>query len=349
MSKALGTSSATAQVIPDLLKTLAILSDKLSGDLLIEKTQNHTRNQKKGHICLGDNNAIIYIFFQIFYYTQKDLSPTFLNTRDYQWDLSTIWKIRLLQTLIEKFSNYESSGSQFFRNTTGIQSGPDAFDTSRFFMIFLTISGVTETLCCFRLVLEGKTGKEVLVLSRSEFLKKFLANNSALSDTEDNTSRPFNRGNIHLSLLRMLLTTCLESQEPSFSEVMHSFVLLTYTSLKASRTLLQWLIVCVNFTLDSEDLLLVQTKKVISMNYSSSTSSWKPWRWVRLDLILTMRDIYISSNLKPLTKFTSNSRSTEFKDIFPWNISQMITKTVPISTRIVISYAMKQDIPLWVL
>ena len=87
---------------------------------------------------------------------------------------------------------------------------------------------------------------------------------------------------------------------------------------------------------------------MISMNYGSSTSTWKPWRWVMLDLIFSMRDIYINSNLKPLTKFTSSSRSTKFKDILPWNISQMITKTIPISTRIVISYAMKQDIPLWI-
>ena len=94
-------------------------------------------------------------------------------------------------------------------------------------------------------------------------------------------------------------------------------------------------------------ILLVQTKKVISMNYGSSTSSWKPWRWMRLDLIFSMRDIYINSNLNPLTKFTSSSRSTEFKDILPWNISQIITKTIPISMRIVISYAMKWGIPLW--
>ena len=32
----------------------------------------------------------------------------------------------------------------------------------------------------------------------------------------------------------------------------------------------------------------------------------------------------------------------------PWNISQMITKTIPISTRIVISYAMKWGILLWI-
>ena len=44
----------------------------------------------------------------------------------------------------------------------------------------------------------------------------------------------------------------------------------------------------------------------------------------------------------PLTKFNRSSRSTELKDIFPWNIPQMIRKTIPISMRIVISYAMKQ-------
>ena len=46
----------------------------------------------------------------------------------------------------------------------------------------------------------------------------------------------------------------------------------------------------------------------------------------------------------PLTKFTSSSRSTEFKDIVTWNISQMITKNIFISTRIVITYVMKRGI-----
>ena len=95
-------------------------------------------------------------------------------------------------------------------------------------------------------------------------------------------------------------------------------------------------------------ILFKQTKKVIPMNYGRSTSSWKPWIWVRLDPIFSRRDIYINSNLNPLTKFTSSSRSTKFKDILPWNISQMIMKTIPISTWIAISYAMKQGIPLWI-
>ena len=54
------------------------------------------------------------------------------------------------------------------------------------------------------------------------------------------------------------------------------------------------------------------------------------------------------SSPNPLTKFTSSSRSTGFKDILPWNIFQMITKTILISTRIVISYARKQGILLWI-
>ena len=87
-------------------------------------------------------------------------------------------------------SIYESSGSYFFRTTTGIQSGPDAFDESRFVMTFLTILGDTEILCSFRLVLEGKTGKELPESSRLEFLEKFLADNFTLSDAKYNTSGP---------------------------------------------------------------------------------------------------------------------------------------------------------------
>ena len=101
---------------------------------------------------------------------------------------------------------YESSGSQFFRTTTGIQPGPDAFDESRFFMTFLTILGAIEISCSFRLVLEGKIGKEIPESSRLEFFKKFLPNNFALSDAEDKTSGPLNRGGIaDLPLLRTLL------------------------------------------------------------------------------------------------------------------------------------------------
>ena len=156
----------------------------------------------------------------------------------------------------------ESSGSQFFRTTTGMQSGPDAFDESKFVMTFLTILGVLETICSFRLVLEGKTDKEIPESSRLELLEKVLANNFALSDAEGNTSGPLDREGIaDLPLLRTLLAIPQKSREPSFWEAIDSFVLVTYASLAASRTLLQRLLACLNFTLDSEDLFCFYKRK----------------------------------------------------------------------------------------
>ena len=55
-------------------------------------------------------------------------------------------------------------------------------------MTFLTILGVTEILCSFTVVLEGKTSKEIPESSGLEFLEKFSRNNFALSDAEDKTS-----------------------------------------------------------------------------------------------------------------------------------------------------------------
>ena len=80
-----------------------------------------------------------------------------------------------------------------------------------------------EILCSFRLVLEGKTLKEVLESSRLEFLEEFLANDFALSDAEDNT---LNRGGI-----------------------------------VALGTLLQRLVACLNFTLDSDLFCWYNPKK----------------------------------------------------------------------------------------
>ena len=122
-------------------------------------------------------------------------------------------------------------------------------------MTFLTILGVMVILCSFRLILEEKTAKEIPDSSRLEFLDKFSGHNVALSDVEDNTTGPMNRGGIaDLPWMRTLLAIRQKSREPSFWEVMDSFVLLAYANLAASRTLLQRLLACLNFTLDSENL-----------------------------------------------------------------------------------------------
>ena len=78
----------------------------------------------------------------------------------------------------------------------------------------LTILGVTEILCSFKLVLERKTGKETPDSSRLEIKEKFSANNFALSHAEDNT---LNRGGIaDLPLLRTLLAIHQKLREQRF-------------------------------------------------------------------------------------------------------------------------------------
>ena len=86
-----------------------------------------------------------------------DLSPTFLNTGTTDETFQQYGKQDSFRHILKSLASmYESSGSQLFRTTTGIQSGADAFDELRFVMTFLTILGDTEILC--NLVLEGKTG-----------------------------------------------------------------------------------------------------------------------------------------------------------------------------------------------
>ena len=70
-------------------------------------------------------------------------------------------------------SIYDGSDSQFFRTTTAIQSGPNNFGESRFVTAFLTILGVMEILCSFRLAIEYKAGKEIPESSRLVFRKVF--------------------------------------------------------------------------------------------------------------------------------------------------------------------------------
>ena len=77
----------------------------------------------------------------------------------------------------------------------------------------------------FQISFRRKTGKEMPESSRFEFIKKFSVNNFALPDAEDNTSSALNRGGrAGLPLLRTLLANRQRSREPSFWEIMDSFV-----------------------------------------------------------------------------------------------------------------------------
>ena len=133
------------------------------------------------------------------------------------------------------------------------------------------------------------------------------------------------------------ITNSPKTREPRFWEVMDSFVLVVYASLADSKTLLQQLLACLKFNLDSEDLLCWY--------------KWKKWVLWAIEGAQAAENHHgdewgLTWYLWWRIKFTSSSRSPKFKDILPWNTSQMITKTIPISKRKVISYAMKQDMTL---
>ena len=132
-------------------------------------------------------------------------------------------------------------------------------------MTFLTILGVME-ISSFRLALEGKTGK----------LEKFLANNFALSNAEDNTSGPLNRGavadlpllrrNAISNLPRVLRAKLLGSNGVSCFSSICKFG--SFKNPFAMITILPEL-----YFRFRRFILLVQIKKVISMNYGSSTEN----------------------------------------------------------------------------
>ena len=58
MKKTSMANPITVPVAPDLLKALAVLSDSTVGRSAVDQEdQNHTGNQKKGHISLGGQQA----------------------------------------------------------------------------------------------------------------------------------------------------------------------------------------------------------------------------------------------------------------------------------------------------
>ena len=131
-----------------------------------------------------------------------------------------------------------------------------------------------------------------------------------------------------LSLLRKLLVICQKSCKLSFWKVTDS---LSYSKKQV------WLLQELFFNKYLPAWTSVYLKKIYSVGENERSHLYKQWQQhkqlktmeMMLDLIFTMRDVCISSNLDQLTKF---HRTTKFKDIALWNISQMIKKAVPINT-----------------
>ena len=128
---------------------------------------------------------------------------------------------------------------------------------------------VIEILCSFRLVLKGETGKEIPESSRLEFSERFSAN-FALSDAEDNTLGRYNR----FTFAENTFDNSQKVPRAKFqgSDGLFYFISIckfgSFKNLFATITSLSELYLRIR-----RFFSLVQTKKVISMNYGSSTSS----------------------------------------------------------------------------
>ena len=96
--------------------------------------------------------------------------------------------------------------------------------------------------------------------------------------------------------LPLLLEIRQKSRDPSFWDLMHSFVLLAYASLAASRFLLEQLLAWLNFNIVSEDLFCCCKPKK-----SDFYELWQQCKQLKtIEISEALRIIYINSNLNPL-------------------------------------------------
>ena len=136
---------------PRPVKALAILSDTtVTMSVDDRKDLNHTGNQKKRpHFSRSSTILLFTSFSNILLTTERrltgqwflvaNLSPTFLNTGTTNNTLQQSRKQDSFRHILKSsVSICESSGSQFFRTNTRIQSGPDTFDESSLLRPFET-------------------------------------------------------------------------------------------------------------------------------------------------------------------------------------------------------------------
>ena len=156
----------------------------------------------------------------------------------------------------------------------------------------------------------------------------------ALSDAEGNTSRPLNRvGTADLPLLRTLLSICQKSWSPGFWEVINSCFnsICMFGSFNNPFT-----------TITSLSELYFRFRRFILFAQMKKSDFYELWQQYKLLKTMEMSEVW------PNTYNEGYIHQFQFEPTLLWNISQMTRKTIPISTRIVVSFAMKQGISFWV-
>ena len=131
-----------------------------------------------------------------------------------------------------------------------------------------------------------KTGKGIPKSSILQFLEKFLANNFALSMQR---TTPLGRWMEEVQQIYLFITISNLSKVP-WAKFLGSDGLFCFIDICKFGSFKDLFATIISLSkLDYRFIRffrLIEMKKVITMNYGSSTSNWKPWRWVKLDMIL---------------------------------------------------------------
>ena len=98
------------------------------------------------------------------------LSPTFFNIGSTNQTFKQSSKQDSFRRILKSSGSiYESSNSHFFRTATGTQSGPNAFDKSRFSYDLLNQRGSYRNSMQFQISSRSEKGNEIPESSRLEF------------------------------------------------------------------------------------------------------------------------------------------------------------------------------------
>ena len=151
-----------------------------------------------------------------------------------------------------------------------------AFDKFRFIMTYSTILGVTEIICSLRLVLEGKTGKKISESSRLEFLKVFSKQFCFIRCRRQHLQATELRRYSRFTFVENTIGNSPKATRAKFlgsDGLCSSICRCKFGSFKNPFAT----IICLSelYFRFKRFILLIHTKKVISMYYGSSTSSSK--------------------------------------------------------------------------
>lgn len=155
---------------------------------------------------------------------------------------------------------------------------PTCQTLSKTLVISSAMAWVAADLLKALVILSDKAGTGIAEFSKSEFSEQFSANNFNLSDVEDNASGPLNKGNITDSDLLETLSVHQKSGESNLWKMIDYFALIAWAGLTDTRMIIIPSAMIIRlFDWFWRLILLVQKKRVISLGYCGSTSSWKSW------------------------------------------------------------------------